>query len=105
MQAAKKGDKHEATIVKRGGARHTDDEHGGAWKVAFADFCMALMALFLVLWLIAARDASAVKNVLRDSKPSGLIDGVGGKQQITSNPSGSLIERFPLPKANGGSAG
>jgi chemotaxis protein MotB len=105
MQAAKKGDKHEETIVKRGGGRHHDDEHGGAWKVAFADFCMALMALFLVLWLIAARDASAVKDILRDSKPSGLIDGSGGKPQVEGNPSGSLIERFSLPKSNGGSEG
>ena len=105
MQAAKKSDKHEQTIVKRGGGRQHEDEHGGAWKVAFADFCMALMALFLVLWLIAARDASAVKDILRDSKPSGLIDGSGGKAKIEGNPSGSLIERFPLPRSNGGAQG
>jgi hypothetical protein len=36
-------DKHEQTIVKRGGGKHDDDDHGGAWKVAFADFCLALM--------------------------------------------------------------
>jgi len=105
MQAAKKNDKHEQTIVKRGGGKHHDDEHGGAWKVAFADFCMALMALFLVLWLIAARDASAVKNILRDSKTNGLMEGSGGKPQVAGNPSGSLIERFPLPRSNGGSEG
>jgi chemotaxis protein MotB len=105
MQAAKKNDKHEQTIVKRGGGKHHDDEHGGAWKVAFADFCMALMALFLVLWLIASRDASTVKNILRDSKASGLIEGSGGKPQITGNPSGSLIERFQLPRSTGGAEG
>jgi chemotaxis protein MotB len=33
---------------KRGHAAH----HGGAWKVAFADFMTAMMALFLVLWLV-----------------------------------------------------
>ena len=27
--------------------------HGGAWKVAYADFVTAMMALFLVLWLTA----------------------------------------------------
>ena len=27
--------------------------HGGAWKVAFADFMTAMMALFLVLWISA----------------------------------------------------
>jgi chemotaxis protein MotB len=82
-----------------------DDEHGGAWKVAFADFCMALMALFLVLWLIAAREASALKNIVRDNTSAGLIEGSGGKHEIAGNPSGSLIERFPLPKANGGAQG
>jgi chemotaxis protein MotB len=107
VQATKKGaDKHhEATIVKRGGGKHHDDEHGGAWKVAFADFCMALMALFLVLWLIASRDAQQVKNIVRDNTASGLIEGTGGKPEIKSSPAGSLIERFQLPKSNGGAEG
>lgn len=107
MQAEKKGDKHhhEATIVKRGGGKHHDDEHGGAWKVAFADFCMALMALFLVLWLIAARDAAAVKNILRDNVAAGLIEGSGSKTKIEGGQSGSLIERFQLPRSNGGAQG
>jgi chemotaxis protein MotB len=106
VQASKKGaDKHEATIVKRGGGKHHDDEHGGAWKVAFADFCMALMALFLVLWLIAARDAQQVKTIVRDNTASGLLEGTGGKPEIKSSPAGSLIERFQLPKSNGGAQG
>ena len=107
MQATKKAaaDKHEATIVKRGGGKHHDDEHGGAWKVAFADFCMALMALFLVLWLIAAREAQQVKNIVRDNTAAGLIEGTGGKPEIKSSPAGSLIERFQLPKSNGGAEG
>jgi len=45
-------EKTEQTIVikrvKKGGAGH----HGGSWKIAFADFALALMAFFLVLWLI-----------------------------------------------------
>jgi chemotaxis protein MotB len=105
VQATKKGDKHEETIIKRGGGRQQDDEHGGAWKVAFADFCMALMALFLVLWLIAARDASQAKKIVRDNMANGLIEGTGGKPEVKSDPNGSLIERFQLPRANGGSQG
>ena len=35
---------------KRGGHEH----HGGAWKVAYADFVTAMMAFFLVMWLVAA---------------------------------------------------
>ncbi len=34
--------------IKKGGASH----HGGAWKVAFADFMTAMMAFFLVMWLV-----------------------------------------------------
>ena len=37
--------------VKKGGhAAH----HGGAWKVAYADFVTAMMAFFLLLWLLSA---------------------------------------------------
>ena len=36
--------------VKKGGNAH----HGGAWKVAYADFVTAMMAFFMVMWLIAA---------------------------------------------------
>ena len=104
--AGKKGDKHhEETIIKRGVSRQDDTEHSGAWKVAFADFCMALMALFLVLWLIAARDASQAKKIVRDNMSNGLIESSGGKQATMTNPAGSLIERFQLPRANGGSQG
>jgi len=40
-------------IVKR--RRKGDDaHHGGAWKVAYADFVTAMMAFFLVMWLVAA---------------------------------------------------
>lgn len=35
--------------VKRFAAGH----HGGAWKIAFADFATAMMAFFLVLWLMS----------------------------------------------------
>jgi chemotaxis protein MotB len=66
---------------------------------------MALMALFLVLWLIASRDAERIKNIVRDNTASGLIEGTGGKPEVKSSPAGSLIERFQLPKSNGGAEG
>jgi chemotaxis protein MotB len=39
-------------IVRRK-ARVHDDHHGGAWKVAYADLVTAMMAFFLVMWLIS----------------------------------------------------
>ena len=37
-------------IVKKKG--HGSGHHGGAWKVAYADFVTAMMAFFIVLWLM-----------------------------------------------------
>jgi chemotaxis protein MotB len=42
-------------IVRKHSAEH-DDAHGGAWKVAYADFVTAMMALFIVLWLLSASE-------------------------------------------------
>ena len=50
---AGKGNDRPIIIVKRykkGGGGH----HGGAWKVAYADFVTAMMAFFLVMWLVTA---------------------------------------------------
>ena len=85
---------HEQTIIKRGGGKHDHDEHGGAWKVAFADFCLALLSLFLVLWLMAAREKEAVQNMMKDAA-AGQLEGPGDRPSIATAPSGSLIERFP----------
>src|ERR1700678_3056827 len=45
-------EKDKATIIikkiKKGGHGH----HGGAWKVAYADFVTAMMAFFMVMWLM-----------------------------------------------------
>jgi chemotaxis protein MotB len=79
--------------------------------VAFADFCLALMALFLVLWLMAARQQQALQNIVRDAT-SGMLQGQGKKPELAFGPKGSLIERFQLPhsgdgpsKGNGGANG
>src|SRR3954462_2370283 len=50
-------------IVKKKAASHAA-HHGGAWKVAYADFVTAMMALFIVLWLVASR--SKVKAAVAD---------------------------------------
>ena len=40
-------------IIKKVKKRGHGDAHGGSWKVAYADFVTALMAFFLLLWLLA----------------------------------------------------
>jgi chemotaxis protein MotB len=89
---------HEQTIVKRGGGKHAHDEHGGAWKVAFADFCLALCCLFLVLWLMAARNTETLEQILTEADGAKTDQGKGVMPQQVGGPRGSLIERFPMPK-------
>jgi len=55
--------------------------HGGAWKVAYADFVTAMMAFFIVMWILAAGED--VKNeVSAYFNDPGLFKFVDGKQAI-----------------------
>ena len=92
-------EKHEQAIIKRAGKKHDDDGHGGAWKVAFADFCLALLSLFLVLWLMAAREQQAMKEIMMDALAgSRQGEGQGVMPEQKGGPRGSLIDRFPMPR-------
>jgi chemotaxis protein MotB len=53
--------------------------HGGAWKVAYADFATAMMALFIVLWLTNSTEQvkKAVGGYFRDPTGSGKQTGTG----------------------------
>ena len=73
-------------IIKRivaGGHAH----HGGAWKVAYADFVTAMMAFFLLLWLLNSVPTEKLKGVAQYFEPTVGISGSkgigfqGGKSQ------------------------
>ena len=63
-------------IVKKKVSGH-DDAHGGAWKVAYADFVTAMMALFIVLWLLSASEKvqKAVGGYFQDPTGQGRQTG------------------------------
>jgi len=65
---------HELVIIRR----RTDGEdaahHGGVWKIAHADFMTALMAFFLVMWLITATDEKTVSGIANYFNPMRLSD-------------------------------
>ena len=58
----------EIIIVRRRGG-HEEEHHGGAWKIAFADFMTAMMAFFLVLWIINATDKDTKTIIARYFNP------------------------------------
>ena len=64
-------------IVKK--SKHGSGHHGGAWKVAYADFATAMMALFIVLWLTNSTEQvrKAVGGYFRDPTGSGKQTGTG----------------------------
>src|SRR5581483_6547792 len=64
-------------IVKKVNQRGA--HHGGAWKVAYADFVTAMMALFIVLWLMGASDQvkKAVAGYFKDPSGHGKDNGSG----------------------------
>jgi chemotaxis protein MotB len=59
-------------IIKKKAKGH--GHHGGAWKVAYADFVTAMMALFIVLWLLTQSDAHT-KEVISEYFRTGTMPG------------------------------
>ena len=60
-------------IIKNKGHAH----HGGAWKLAYADFVTAMMAFFLLMWLLASTDEKTRKGIseyFQDPYEASLID-------------------------------
>ncbi len=62
--------------IKKGGGGH----HGGAWKVAYADFVTAMMAFFLLLWLL---------NVTSEEQKKGIADYFDPNPKISESVSGA----------------
>lgn len=82
--------------------------HGGAWKVAYADFVTAMMAFFLLMWLISTStpeqkrgiaDYFAPASVSASSNGSGgILGGTAlGQDGIQGRGSSSIVERISSP--------
>lgn len=87
------GADHGQVVIKKGGGKHKHEEHGGAWKVAFADFCLALMCLFLVLWVLAARDKEETAAALAAAMGAPSMLNEGKERMIGEYQPGSLIPK------------
>ena len=77
--------------------------HGGAWKVAYADFVTAMMAFFLVMWLVATADPQQRAAIFEYFKNPSMQDGDSAKPAPGQNgPGGSStsatnrVPRCPL---------
>jgi chemotaxis protein MotB len=103
--------------IKKGGGGH----HGGAWKIAYADFVTAMMAFFLLMWLLGSttkEQKSAISDFFNNPSPIAGPGGastsmikIGGGKDITysegdtkngSNPDPHPKNTQPSPKAEVG---
>src|SRR6201996_3370998 len=55
-------DKDRAIVVKRSAPKKAG-HHGGAWKLAYADFMTAMMAFFLLMWLLSSATTVQLKGI------------------------------------------
>lgn len=88
-------------IIKKVEGEGGGGHHGGGWKVAYADFMTAMMAFFLLLWILAASDEEALRGLADYFTPSlsqaggtgqGMLDGTviasNGQQGGSNSPQG-----------------
>src|SRR4029079_18969433 len=96
----KQGGQRPIIIVrKKGGGRGA--HHGGAWKVAYADFVTAMMAFFMVMWILGMDEN--VKNSIEGyfSNPVGYKKGYsGGSSPISSGSSPAVVKTNPVSLLN-----
>jgi len=88
-------DKTRPIIILKKKAGH-GGHHGGAWKVAYADFVTAMMSLFIVLWLLSSSKQvqEAVGGYFRD--PSGTADKKGSS--LAGAAENFILTKDDMPK-------
>ncbi|MBI0535516.1 chemotaxis protein MotB [Roseomonas sp. KE2513] len=105
-----KGKGEGVTIVIRKEEGGEGGHHGGAWKVAYADFVTAMMAFFLLMWLLNATTEEQRRGLadyfnptnVMGQRPSGSGQPFGGRTpsesgQMASNASSMRVETGPRP--------
>lgn len=83
--------KPQIIIIKRG--KGHAGHHGGAWKVAYADFVTAMMALFIVLWLLNTSDHT--KKLI-----AGYFNDPSGKPTDGGTGRAGVADAMPFTKEN-----
>src|SRR5258706_12728159 len=76
---------------KKGEAGH----HGGAWKVAYADFVTAMMAFFLVMWIVGLSKPTRMAIAAYFKNPS-MFDRAGGSKPIGTTDTPALAKPTPV---------
>ena len=90
----KPGQQPPIIVIRRKKAAHV--HHGGAWKVAYADFVTAMMAFFLVMWL-AAQDSTIRSAIAGYFQEPGLLPHERSNGIVASGQGGIDSSGMPTP--------
>ena len=111
MSGSEEGKSHELVIIRRRASEDEGKHHGGVWKIAYADFMTAMMAFFLVMWLINSTDKKTLTQVatyfnplrLTDKRPSpkGLEEPDGNEGRVGSPEPAFRVDDEPRPGVHG----
>ena len=79
-------------VIKSGGGHH-----GGSWKVAYADFVTAMMAFFMVMWILGMDDKTKMAIEGYFANPVGYKKGYGaGSSPLSSGSTPSNVQKTQL---------
>lgn len=76
-------EKSQPIVIKR--IKTTAGGHGGAWKIAYADFVTALMAFFLLMWLLGSTTKATLQGIAQWFKNPEQVSLMGGPGSGSSN--------------------
>lgn len=79
---------------------HGHAAHGGAWKIALADMMTAMMAFFLLMWILGSTNEEQRKSIADYFKPTSESHVTTGKLSGSGKPFGgeSIVSKQGLPK-------
>jgi chemotaxis protein MotB len=90
----------EIIIVRRNNGDGDGGHHGGAWKIAYADFVTAMMAFFLVMWLVNSANEVTKSRVASYFNPIKMTDASASSRGLKSPTEKKTTEQKTEPAAD-----
>ncbi len=93
---------NEPIIIKKVKGHGHEGHHGGAWKVAYADFVTAMMAFFLLLWLLNSTTEEQMVGIADYFSPTAASESKSGAGGVLGGTSMLSPGAMSTPKTNPG---
>jgi chemotaxis protein MotB len=98
---ARKKNHEQLILVQRRVSSDEDEEHNGAWKLAYADFVTAMMTFFLIMWLMNTISAEQRKGIADYFNPIAVSQSYSGADGILSGRAADTQGTLTTPNAPG----